>query len=361
VKPLLLLLLLIFSTQPSFAVKNSIQLISKDYRLLSIDSPKDINSKGLFFPPNVIQFDKVNNLSYHLIDTNKIAIKEHINGALIDIIEVPIKESEYELPREYRPTINSITLDSKRNHLWLLTSYNSSFIYDLNIKKALALEITNLGSDFYLHSAVYDSEADATFIAYVSEGFPGIVKVSNSTHISETIRDNLKDFSSYREIYSLLKQGSDLILWEGAFFPEKMWVFKEDSYLLEQKMSPIRFKPQELFDNDIAANEWWGILPRAPYSQNKTRGITKLTVNNISLCESFGNEVTENYTSGKHLFDAYRQNVFGLNKFDLTKLTESPIHYTYEQEIDGLSYYITTRNLSGCGSRCNTEFNTVTS
>ena len=335
------------------AKTDELTLISKDYQLISVDDPKNLNDHGLFFPPNVIQFDEENNLSYHLIDRNKIAFKQDINGALQKIITLPNDENN--------STISSIVLDTKRNQLWILINRNLNYIYDISTATFTPLKFKKLGSDYYLHSAVYDRESDSTFITYASEGNPGIVQISNSTHVSEYINNNLEDFSSYRQTYSLLKKGSDFILWEGAFFSDKMWTFNKESYLKTKSTPPRKFKPTKLFDNDIAASEWWGVLPRTPYTQNIIGNIATLTVNNTSLCENFKNEVADNYTSGKHLFDPYRQNVFGLNKFDFTKLTQSPVGYSFETKIDDTLYYISPRTVSGCGSRCETQFTAITS
>lgn len=359
----LLFSLLFFQFSLCFADSHELKLISKSYQLISVETPNNLNQGGLFFPPNVIQFDEKNNISYHLIDTNKIAIKEHINGALIDIIEVPIKESHNELPRARGPTIMSITLDSKRNHLWLLTSYNSHLIYDLSTKDFATLKIKMIGMDYRLQAATYDAESDSTFAVYTSEGRPGVIKISNETYVRKHLKYALlKEFDGYEPKYSLLKVGANLVLWEGAFYAEKIWVFKEGRKFKDERILPLRFEKKELFDNDVTASQWWGILPRIPYSQinTKSNNIVSLTVNNAKVCENFRNEVAENFMISKHLFDSYRQNVFGLNKFDYTKLAKSTVDYTYEQEIEGARYYISPRTLSGCGSRCETKITTVT-
>ena len=344
------------------AKTDELTLISKDYQLISVDDPKNLNDHGLFFPPNVIQFDEENNLSYHLIDTNKIAIKEHINGALIDIIEVPIKESEYDFPRDVRPTITSLILDTKRNELWVITFQDFNLIFDLKTKSFKNLIIEEVHDMYGIEAGFYDSTTDSTYIVYMGEESPHLTQVSNNNLKLTNMRHyNLEKFIGPYEIYSIIKLGTKLLVWEGSYNAEKLWIV--DTILTDNsgEINPINFQPPQTLTNKVDSRLWWGVLPRTPYTQNKIGNIATLTVNNTSLCESFKNEVTENYTSGKHLFDAYRQNAFGLNKFDFTKLTESAVPYTYEQEIDGSSYYITTRNLSGCGSRCNTEFTTVTS
>ena len=353
--------LLLFQFTQCVAGANEFNLVSKNYQSISINDPESINSQGLFFPPNVIQVDEKNNLSYHLIDTNKIAIKEHINGTLVDIIEVPIKQSIYDSPRYYRPAITSLILDIKRNNLWLFTSYKSSFIYDISTKNLKSLEIQELGRDYRLQSGLYDAGSDSTFAVYTSEGSPGVIKISNATYVSKHIEvSHLKDFSGYEPKYSLAKFGSEIALWEGTFFAEKLWVFNKNENLKGKIISPIKFEPKDLFDNNITAKKWWGILPRAPYSEGGIKNIVALSVNKAKICEYFENEVSENYVSSKHLFDSYRQNSFGLNKFDYTKNTESSIRYAYEQEVDGTLYYISLRTVSGCGSRCDTQFTAVT-
>gem|GEM_PF-2614408 len=364
-KPLylnLLFILLAFQLAPCIASDNEFKLISKNYNLITINNPKEINSKGLFFPPNVIQFDEKNNLSYHLIDTNKIAIKEGINGSLLDIIEVPIKKSKYDSPREFRPTITSITLDSKRNELWISTFQDFNYVFDLDKKKYRKLIIKGIGDMYGMEAGFYDSDSDSTFIVNMGEVGPELLNISNNNLSTNHIPSHkLNGFKGVDEIYSIVKSGSDLLVWEGAYNAENIWVIETKDTHNKKYNNPINFKEPKNLTNKVDSRFWWGLLPRTPYSKGDFKGIAKLSVDNTVFCKKFKDEVAENYISSKHLFDIYRQNLFGLNKFDYKKLKKSTTgHYSFEKEIDGKLYYISPRTISGCGSRCETQFTAVT-
>ena len=357
----LFFVLLLFQFTQCVADANEFNLVSKNYQSISINDPESINSQGLFFPPNVIQVDEKNNLSYHLIDTNKIAIKEHINGALVDIIEVPIKQSKYELPSEVRPAITSLTLDTKRNQLWISTFQDFNYLLDLKKRTFKKLVIEGLYDSYGMEAGFYDQESDSTYIVYMGEVGPKLLQVSNNKLTKKYIPShNLTGFTGIDEIYSILKLGGELLVWEGAYNAEKLWTINTNETSNDGVINPIYFQPPKILTNKIDSRLWWGLLPRAPYSQGNKKDIVTLTVNNAKICDNFTNEVSENYVSSKHLFDSYRQNSFGLNKFYYTKYSQNPIRHIYEQEIDGSPYYITRRTISGCGSRCDTQFTAVT-